>query len=117
MSKKWYGCLNNRLEENKMYCKEIVVGTQMTEYSWSDRHPYEVVKVDNQKHIWVRELDHVKADDVPMSNNWKLIKNENNPVKEMKFRYNKWNWVYGENKYSATNVSFGIAEYYYDYEF
>lgn len=49
MSRKWYGSLNNRLEENKMFCEEIKVGTGLTEYFYSDRHPYEVVKVIDQK--------------------------------------------------------------------
>ena len=118
---KWYGSLCNRIEENKMYCEEIKVGTGMTKYSWSDRHAYEVVEVINQKHIKVRELDHKKADDVAMSNNWILTSNKNNRVEEMVYRYNHWCFVYnrldGTKYYEKVNVSFGVAEYYYDYEF
>ena len=143
MSKKWYGSLDSRLEENKMYCEEIKVGTGMTEYSYSDRKAYEVVKVVNQNNVFVREFDH-KAAGEPMSNTWELISNPNKPVKELKKRYGYWHWVDTITKESAkkciiwdkkfckamkdletketakiyrkTNVSFGVADYYYDYE-
>lgn len=147
MSKKLYGSLFNRLEENKMYCEEIKEGTGVTEYLYSDRHAYEVVKVENQKHVFVREYDHKHIGDGNMDNNWELISNINNPIKELKFRYNKWNWVTKvspntdmakmyiispevckainkaketnkeQEVYHPTNVSFGTAQYYYDYEF
>lgn len=144
--KKWYGSLNNRLEEGKMFCKEIEVGTGVTEYSWSDRETYEVVEVINQKNVKVRKLDHKHIGNGHMDNNWELVSNPNNPVLELKFRYNKWNWVSivtnesikriillddklikaqkkleaGADKveiFRDANVSFGIADYYYDYEF
>lgn len=147
MSKKWFGSIFNRMEENKMYCKEIKVGTGMTEYSYSDRDAYEVVKVINQKHVFVREYDHKHIGKGNMDNQWELVSNTNNPIKELKFRYNKWNWVTKispnidiakvyiidpkiwnaihkaketnkeQEVYHPTNVSFGTAEYYYDYEF
>lgn len=141
MSRKWYGSLNNRLEENKMYCKNIEEGTLLTEYMYSDCHPYEVVKVIDQKHVLVRSLDHKKKENSEaFDNNWELISNPNNPTKELKFRYGKWNWVSKATKetikrtlfidkklydkvmkdgeatvYHQTNISFGKAEYYYDY--
>lgn len=118
---KWYGSLNNRLEENKMYCDEIKVGTGVTEYSWSDRTPYEVIEVKNQKDVIVRKLDHKKADDIEFSNNWILISNPDNYSGELVYRYNAWYWKYkrlnGETYYSKANVSFGVADYYYDYSF
>jgi hypothetical protein len=167
MKRKVYGSLNNRVDENKMFCEEIKVGTGMTKYFWSDRHAYEVVIVIDQKHVFVREYDH-KMKGQPMSNEWELISNENNPLIEMKFRYGHWyevnrcfyenahhkaiklvdngtcktyqaafNYVLFANnvhfkdekelqdfrngkeyiKYNKVNVSFGIAEHYYDYEF
>lgn len=118
-----YGSIQNRFEENKMYCNEIKVGTGMTEYLWSDRHPYEVIKVKDQKHITVRALDH-KPVGGPYSNEWELVSNEENIEREMANRNGKWyfvrNWSeYGKNhkQYIRANVSFGVAEYYYDYEF
>ena len=151
---KWYGSLNNRVDENKMFCEEIKVGTGMTEYFWSDRHAYEVIEVTDQKHIKVREYDAVKADNVSYSNNWKLVSNEKNPTRELVKRGKYWYsvarcsaeeakrildgndlqeriWACHNNfdlqeivetgkerkKLHRLNVSFGVADYYYDYEF
>lgn len=147
MSRQWYGSLNNRLEEGRQFCETIEVGTGVTEYSWSDRHAYEVVAVKDQKHISIREYDH-KAIGEPMSNTWELISNENKPVIELTKRGDVWYrtktatiedlnsadfdrrlWVClnfdadkirakgKQTKYTKMNISIGKAEYYYDYEF
>lgn len=138
---KWYGSATNRINENKMFCEKIEVGTPMTEYFYSDCKAYEVVKVINQNNVFVRELDH-KAVGEPMSNTWELTSNPDRPARELKKRYGYWHWVdtitkegikrsplvaeklYNEvmekgsaKTYSKTNVSFGVAEYYFDYEF
>lgn len=89
MSKTWYGSLNNRLEENRQFTDEIKVGTGVTEYLYSDRHAYEVVAVKDQKHISIREYDH-KLVGEPMSNDWELISNENNPVVNIVKRGKYW---------------------------
>lgn len=150
MSKVWYGNLTNRLEENKMFCKNIEVGTGMTEYYYSDRHPYEVVDVKDQKHVMVRELDHKHVGNGCMDNNWELVSNENNSIRMLTKRGNYWYWTVVVTKdilkdidkietqlflchnnidvdqlkekgkvtrYHRANVSFGVADYYYDYEF
>jgi len=146
--------LNNRVDENKMFCEEIKVGTGMTEYFWSDRHAYEVIEVTDQKHIKVREYDAVKADNKEYSNHWKLVSNEKNPTRELVKRGKYWYsvsrcsaeeakrilesndlqeriWACHNNfdlqeivetgkerkKLHRLNVSFGVADYYYDYEF
>lgn len=58
MSKKWYGEISNRIEENKNYTgREIQVGDDITEYSWSDRHCYYVTRVIDQKHIFVKPYE------------------------------------------------------------
>ena len=153
MSKKWYGNVCNRINENKMFCEKIEVGTGLTRYDWSDRHAYEVVEVADQKHIKIREYDH-KNVGVPMSNDWELVSNESNPIIELVKRGKYWYTVVsitvaeakaifegnniddkiwaahnnfdlpdiiakGKTKknYHRWNVSFGVAEYYYDYEF
>ena len=147
--KRWYGSINNRLKEDRQFCEKIDVGTGMTEYGWSDRHAYEVIEVKDQKHVTVRELDHVHEGDGQMDNNWRLVSNENNRVRHMVKRGDYWydevtitsdllddnrietklflafNNVDEEKlrskgtikKYHRANVSFGVAEYYYDYEF
>lgn len=149
MTRKWYGSLQNRIEENRQYVKEIEVGTGMTEYGYSDRHAYEVIEVADQKHVKVRELDHKHVGDGCMDNNWELISNENNPVRELAKRGNYWYYVTTVTadvlddddiqtkiwlaingidtdklrakgvikKYHRANVSFGVANYYFDYEF
>lgn len=157
MSKVWYGSLQNRLEENRQWCNEIKVGTGMTEYMWSDRHPYEVVAVKDQKHVSVREMGHKPSDkNTGFMNEWELFSDESKPIFEMAKRGNYWYFVttitseileeYEKadtnekvriglflahndvdveklrekgtiRKYHRANVSFGKAEYYYDYEF
>ena len=104
MSKVWYGSINNRLEENKMFCKEIEVGTGMTEYSYSDRDAYEVVEVKDQKHVAVREYDH-KLKGGAYSNDWELISNENNPVRWLTKRGNYWYWTVTINKSVAERAT------------
>ena len=145
---KLYGSINNRFEENKMFTDEIKVGTGMTEYHWSDRDAYEVIAVKDQKHVTVREYDH-KLKGGAFSNDWELISNPDNPVKEMVKRGDYWyatrtitadEFDLDDNRvrfdlvmagfdperirtkgkqtiYRKMNVSFGIADYYFDYEF
>ena len=153
MSRRWYGSLNNRLEENRQFCETIEVGTGMTEYSYSDRHAYEVIEVIDQKHVKVREYDHRSAGE-SFSNQWELISNPNgytmNLVKRGQYWYtvseitpDEAKEIYEGNdiesklwachngfdlpaiiasgkikkSYHRKNVSFGVAQYYYDYEF
>lgn len=151
MSKRWYGNMTNRIEEGRMFCDEIKVGTGVTEYSYSDRHAYEVIEVIDQKHVVIRLLDHRHAGEGSMDNNWELVSNENNPTYKLERRGNVWYWtttitaediadidndinfkirlcVAGfdidkirekgkQTKRTKANVSFGRADYYYDYEF
>lgn len=148
MARQWYGSLNNRLEENRQFCDEITVGTGVTEYDYSDRHPYEVIEVISQKDVIIRGLDHKLAGE-PMTNNWELVSNEDNPTYELVKRGKYWyskvvvtsdicddysievgmflvhNNIDREElrkkgkvtRYHRWNVSFGVAEYYYDYSF
>ena len=151
---KFYGSYINRIQENNQFCEEIKVGTGMTEYSYSDREAYEVIAVKDQKHVTVRKYDHIAIGE-PMSNNWKLVSNENNSIMNLVKRGNYWyseiivtaeqlekEMVNGklpfekavylavngfdieyiktkgfQKKYHKVNVSFGIADYHYDYEF
>lgn len=86
---KWYGSLDNRFEENRQFVDTIEVGTGVTEYFWSDRHPYEVVEVKDQKHISIRAMDHESAGEC-YSNQWILKSNEDAPVEELAKRGNYW---------------------------
>ena len=121
MGKRWYGSLDNRIEENQMFCRSIEVGTGVTEYHYSDRTPYEVTKVIDQKHVFIRQYKAIGVGE-PMSNTWALFSDPNNPEIEIKFRYNYWYQVLGKDKtgktrYERMNLSFGRAEKYYDYSF
>lgn len=119
MGKRWYGSVVNRICENKKFVPEIKVGTGATEYFYSDRHPYEVTRVYSQEHVFIRAMDAVAIGE-PMSNEWSLISNPNKPERELKFLWGAWREVYkdktGKTKYYKINISFGIAEKYYDYE-
>lgn len=150
---KWYGSINNRLEENKQFCKEIEVGTGCTEYLWSDREAYEVIAVRDQKHVTIRRCDHKHIGEAGFDNNWELISNENNPTYDLVKRGKYWyseivatadmldckddeeklsvqlflahNNIDSEElkergrirRYHKMNISFGVADYYYDYSF
>ena len=156
MGKRWYGSVNNRIEENRQFCDEIKVGTGVTEYFYSDREAYEVIAVEDQKHVTIRLYDHKNVGGA-YSNNWELISNEKNPTVDLVKRGKYWYsvsvctpetakeflakgkdlelenvmWVFHngfdleeiansgktKKKYHRMNVSFGVANYYYDYEF
>lgn len=89
---KLYGSLNNRFEENKMYVDKIEVGTLATEYHWSDRTPYEVVEVEDQKHVFIRELKAKRIDNNGMSDSqsYEYSSDETKPIKELQLRNGKW---------------------------
>ena len=77
MGRKWYGSINNRIEEGHNYesDKTIKVGTDVTVYGWSDRQCKYVTKVIDQKHIFVKDY-YVIADRAfgSYSNQWKYFK-------------------------------------------
>lgn len=168
MSKVWYGSLQNRLEEGHNFTgREIRVGDDGTMYMWSDRHPFYVVDVQNQKRIKVREYYHCADQDKAGGmghQDWLLFKTwdemndylsrffpENYKAGDHReepepqtwvFRYGKWmrehtltemkhpdaynkreREQFEKNGFFKTysplsgGVSFGVAEYYYDWEF
>ena len=86
------GSLINRLQENVEDCESIEVGMGATRYYYSDREPYEVVAVQDQKHISVRRLDAIRTDKNGMSESqtYKFIQNENNEVINLVKRQNNW---------------------------
>lgn len=99
--KKWYGSLNNRLEEGRQFVETIEIGTGVTEYFYSDRKAYEVVAVKDQKHISIRKYDH-KLKGEAFSNDWELISNEDNPVIDLVKR--------GQNWYEAKTATIEMLE-------
>ena len=117
-----YGNVINRLMENHDSTKVIEVGTKMTQYHWSDRTAWEVIAVKDQKHVTVRELS-AKCIGGAYSNEWELTSNPNSRTMELAQRSNgKWYNIYRDRDnhiyhWEKINVSFGHADYYYDYEF
>lgn len=162
---KWYGSISNRIEENKNYeGKDIYVGMKVTEYLWSDRHAYEVIKVFDQNHIVIRRLTAKRIDKNGMSEcqDYEYISCETNSCEELKKTKAGWKvvitypaetvqrmangfknnyakrpetftktdikemetWVKRAEKNkpvsvlgSKINISFGVADEYYDFSF
>lgn len=141
---KLYGNIDNRFYENKNFLnRDIQVGDNVTFYLWSDRKCYYVTNVIDQKHISVRKYE-VVADREKKGGmghqNWvyfKTVKECNDylrkyglgtdePVfehidEEWVYRYNHWYRAYnnylGKRCYEKINVSFGVRDYYFDWEF
>ena len=61
MKKKWYGSLTNRIEEDARP-KNPEVGDGVTEYCYSDRHAYTVIKVLGPKLIAVTRDETTRTD-------------------------------------------------------
>ncbi len=144
------GSYTNRLMEDHDFVDTIEVGTKMTEFMYTDRAVYEVVKVVDQKHVYVRRMKAIAVGE-PMTNTWELESDEKAEVSYITKRGKYWYWTvsvtreeYMKNKdemyfrlfmvhnlfnpqefetkekltrYHRANVSFGIADYYFDYSF
>lgn len=107
--RKWYGSINNRVDEGHQYCEKIEVGTGMTEYMWSDRHAYEVTKVINQNHVFVRRLEAIRTDHNGMSEcqDYEYKQNPNAAEIEIVKRYNAW---YVTSSYNKKEMEEEIAK-------
>lgn len=144
---KLYGNVANRINANQMYCEEIEVGTEMTLYHYSDRDAYEVVEVTDQKHIKVRKYDakalapysneweltsnpnNKVRTMVKRRNKWYFVEEFIYDEEEIKKSYTiRKLWRAGIKadelkekgkitKYEQVDVSFGIADHYFDYSF
>lgn len=118
---KLYGSVNNRFDEGKQYCEKLEVGTGMTEYMWSDRHAYEVSRVIDQEHIFVRRMKAERIDNNGMSDaqDYKYISTNEKEIELVKrrgvwckvFTYSKEMWMQKAEK----NTSFKTKEVAYNY--
>ena len=83
-----------------MFVPEIEKGTYVTEYLWSDRHAYEVVKVVDQKHVFIRRLNAIRTDNWGMSDsqNYRYESDENARTKELVKRGDYWYEVFTFSK-------------------
>ena len=114
----WYGSLTNRLME---HCKnpEPEVGMGVTELYFSDREPYEIIEVKDDRHITVRALNYKRIDDNGMSESqeYEYFSNPDGYVAHLfKTKNGKWVERIGK-KYSCNGWFIGKAEKYYDYSF
>ena len=122
---KTYGNLINRVQEGKNFNGEqIYVGMGVTEYMWSDREPWEVTKVFDQRHICIRRMDYkvVKGSMMDGSAEYEYKSNPNNQEVEIKKYKNGWYDLKDENGrklkgYTKYSLSFGILDKYYDPSF
>ena len=123
MSKKFYGSLDNRLEENGTYCGKIEVGTKATIYLWSDRHSYEVIDVKDQKHVTLRRLKATRTDGNGMSDfqEYDYKSDPKGETFELKFAYGKWRRKEvsrsGDVSWHPESISFGVADEHFDFSF
>lgn len=129
---KFYGSINNRLQEN---CKgeSPVVGMGVTELQYTDRSPYEVIEVVNEKKIRVRSMSYERIDENGMSEcqEYKYSSNPDGEVKTLVLRNGRWRDLLKEERYlgdkkwetietkklGCNGWYVGRAERYYDFSF
>ena len=104
---KLYGSLENRIMENKQFCKVIEVGTGATEFCYTDSHAYEVTKVETQEHIWVRRLNAKRADKNGMSDcqDYEFTSDPTSPQIEIVKRRGYWYKIHTYNKAEMLEVA------------
>lgn len=120
MSRQWYGSLDNRILE-RCRGEEPKVGMGVTHFGYTDRHPYEIVRVIDDRHLEIRALDHKRIDNNGMSEcqKYEYFSNENNPIERL-FKNKSGRWVLRVGRNGVDNYGgwyIGEAEYYYDYSF
>lgn len=118
MTRVWFGSLQNRLEE-RARMPEPEVGMGVTEMCWSDRHPYEVVEIKDERHIVVRALDSKRIDNNGFSESqeYEYTSNTNNPVITLfKTKNGEWRERIGRTL-GCNRFVIGYAEKYYDFSF
>lgn len=116
---KLYGSLQNRMMEG-MAKQNIEVGTGVTELCYSDRHPYEVVKVIDEKHLIIRACKATRIDNNEMSDcqeySYELNKDDRFD-KKLVLTKKGWRERVSNGKLSCNNFAVGYKEEYYDYSF
>ena len=117
---KWYGSLNNRFMERTRGAKPEV-GMGVTECLWSDRHPYEIIEVKDDRHITIRALNWKRIDKNGMSEcqEYEYFSNPHGTVYTL-YKNKKGIWVRRVGKNGVDKSSgwyIGKAEEYYDFTF
>lgn len=117
----WYGNLNNRFLERAGNNTIPQVGMGVTECLWSDRHPYEIIEVKDNRHITIRGLRARRIDDNGFSEcqEYEYFSDPEAPVYRL-YKNKKGRWVRRVGKNGVDNSSgwyIGRAEEYYDFTF
>lgn len=96
---KYYGCLQNRMLENKQF-GEIYEGMGATQYLYSDCHAYEVVKVIDQTHVFIRRVKAIRVDKNGMSDaqDYRFESDPTSPKIELTKRNGAWYQVHSIEK-------------------
>ena len=117
MGKKWSGSLVNRLQEGRQFNADIYIGMGVTEYMYSDREAYEVIKIIDAKHVVVRRMDAERVDNNGMSECQKYAykSNPNGYIRNLTLTKNGWRSRI--NGKLDNYFSLGTMEKYYDYSF
>lgn len=116
---KWFGNVFNRMVENQVMPKPEI-GMGVTEMYWSDREPYEVVDIKDERHITVRELDAKRTDDHGMSEDqrYEFSSNPEGRILNLfKTKNGEWRERIGRNGLGCNKFVIGYADKYYDYSF
>ena len=112
---RWEGSLQNRLME-LWKTPEPVVGMGVTECQWSDRTPWEIIQVIDDRHIIVRELDAKRVDRNGLSEmqEYEYSSNpENRTAKLFMTKQGHWRECVGRSL-GCTKFVLGRAEKYWD---
>ena len=118
MSRKWYGSIDNRMMENAKMPAPLV-GMGATEMCYTDRHPYEIIAVKDDRHITVRELDWKRIDTNGMSDcqDYEYFSNPENRTAELFLtKDGKWRERIGR-RLGCNGFCLGFAERYHDFSF
>jgi len=116
---RWYGSLQNRLMENSRSAVPEV-GMGVTEFLWSDREPYEVIAVQDDRHISARRLGYkvVSGSCHDGSAEYEYFSDPDGHVVSLfKKKNGKWVQRIGRKEYGGSSWVIGFAEKYYDPSF
>lgn len=113
-----YGSFINRLAEHSQQCKPEI-GMGATEMLYSDREPYEVISIKDDRHITVRRLKAIRTDKNGMSEDQDYRYEQDlkgDIVNLFLTKKGKWRERY-KNGCLGNVFVLGHAEKYYDYSF
>lgn len=91
MSKIWYGSVVNRIEERSAQ-PVPTVGMGVTECSYSDRTPWEIIEVKDEKHIVVRAMGYERIDKNGMSESqeYRYFSKPDGATRHLVLRNGRW---------------------------